>query len=169
MGRSWWISPSGKSYGTSGPPLQFACKHTAVFDLTEEQARSAMLGGMDEANILMEKLFYTPFILVEEHGPKLHVIMLDETYELYDRLMSWLASSNVHKQTVLRIILWKGGCHRQWEQTTETTLKGRMYSKNPDRYVRCNRCGENVPKEFILSTWSRGDGASCPKCGMGLA
>ena len=99
----------------------------------------------------------------------LHVVMLKEDHELYERLMAWLTAKKITKKTMLRFILWQGGGHRQWNQDVGRTLKGRMFSKNPGKYVTCNRCGRNVLKEQVLGTFTAADGSMCPFCKQPLA
>jgi len=151
------------------PALQFACGERTLFGLTEDDVRFGLSAGMDGANAIMDKLFYSEFICVEEIGSMLHITMLKETHEVYERLMKWFTANHIDKKTVLRFILWQGGGHRQWEQTVETTLKGKMFSRNPDSCVTCNRCGRSVSKDQVISTWNMRSGAVCPFCGQGLA
>ena len=154
---------------TQEPSLEFACKNARTFLLTDDDVEFGRTHGMDGVNAIMDKLFYAGFILVEEMPTMLHVTMLKEDPLIYERLMKWLTTEKITKKTMLRFILWQGGGHRQWNQTVQITLNGRMFSKNPDKYVTCNRCGRNVLKEQILGTWTTAQGAICPFCKQGLA
>lgn len=154
---------------TEEPPLEYACRNASTFLLTADDVQFGRTRGMDGANAIMDKLFYAGFILVEEQSRMLHVTMLKEDPVVYERLMGWLEAEKIRKKTVLRFILWQGGGHRQWEQTVKMTLKGRMFSKNPDKHVTCNRCGRSILKEQVLGTWTTAQGAMCPFCKQPLA
>ena len=178
MARHWWLTPDGSWYECPMDNfMECAFLNAGYFGLGEQDQKFMLsTAGKDRAqqiyafmdrmlrpqNSLLPKEAGANAILAQWDAPNSAFVVAFwmEDQPTFFRIMKWLATLKLEPGQ--RVVLKEWSSQRQWVTSVQQILSGGQFSKNPDRKVTCNRCGENIGKMEVVE---RG---VCPRCGMDL-